>query len=155
MARPGKPPSDEDIPLREGGRSSGDELSWRVGNSSARSTLSPFSHFFNLSLNLFSRARPLDSSSPHSLFPATELPDLAAPPTRSRSEDEAERWLIRTLIVFCGPVTPGPPAEGRSFGTTGGVTPKIMVVGLSTGDVFLDIGPTLLCRTDWSRAGYQ
>ena len=60
-ARLGKPPADDCIPFRgEGMSSEGKEFDGRVGNSSAGSNLSPFSHF----LNLFSLPRAPDSSSP-------------------------------------------------------------------------------------------
>lgn len=61
----------------------------------------------------------------------------------SVSEEEADHWSTRTLIAFREPPIPGLPPEGRNFGTTGGVTPKAIVVGLRTGRAVLTIGPAL------------
>ena len=111
----------------------------RAGGSLAKRNLPIFSQFFNLSFNLFSLARTLDTTSSHSSFR----------PTRQVSGEEAERWSTGTLITFCGLSTPGLPLESRNFGTTGEVTEDCVEHRY----VVLAMRSSLFWRTNRSNAG--
>ena len=78
---------------------------------STKTSLSLFSYSFDLSFDLFSLARILNQSSPHPPFP-----------TRSVSEEEAERRPTNELVAFCNPPIPGLLPERGNFGTTSGIT---------------------------------